>query len=131
MARIKVQGTQAFVRAVRRLGDAMLQPLGEACAAEARDVVAESKADVPVDTGALRDSAFTDGPVVNRAKHSVTATGGYAHEFAGPIHEGVHGSVLVKPAPKFLKKAARISRKRLAQRAAAAAKSTLSQHTKR
>lgn len=126
MARIKVKGTKAFVAAVRRMGDAMLAGIAPALLAEAGDVLAASQAKVPVgETGELKASGFTSGPVINPARKGVTVTCGYAHPMAGPIHEGVHGTGKVKRPPKFLKKAAAKSRKRLAQRVLAAAQATL------
>jgi hypothetical protein len=60
----------------------------------------------------LADTGFIDGPEPNLTHRlSTTWTAGYAHEAAGPIHEGFHwGEQIFNPPPHFLKKAFRKSR---------------------
>lgn len=122
--RIKLVGTADFVRTVRQLGDAMLQGLAPAVHETAGQTLAASMPDVPFETGELMASGFVSGPVINRAKQSVSATAGFDHPFAGPIHEGVHGSITKTP-PHFLRKAVKASRASFKKRLAEAAKSVL------
>lgn len=131
MARIKVEGTADFVRAVRRMSSKVLDDLSPAMRDEAATVLAASDVLVPVgESGKLKASGFVDGALINPRKKSVSATAGYEHPQAGPIHEGVHYGLQLT-APRFLKKAMKSARKRFAQRVATAARSSISRHAKR
>lgn len=131
MARIKVEGTADFIRTIRRMADSVLPDLGRALREEAEEVLAASNAIVPVgETGALKASAFVDGARINPKRKSTTATAGYEHPEAGPIHEGVHYGIQMT-APRFLKKAVKASKKRLPQRVAAAARASIQRNAKR
>jgi hypothetical protein len=125
MARIRVQGTEEFLKNMRRLESEVLPALGTVVHAEAAEVLGTSMSLVPVESGRLKASGFVDGPELNQVRHSVTATAGYDHPEAGPIHEGVHWGIQMK-APKFLRKAATAARKRLAERVATSVRATLS-----
>jgi hypothetical protein len=125
MARIQVKGTEEFLKNMRRLEAEVLPDLGKAVRAEAAEVLDASQMLVPVESGRLKASGFVDGPHVNRARHSVSATVGYDHPEAGAIHEGSHWGIQLK-APKFLQRPARAARKRFVERIAASVRATLS-----
>src|SRR5688572_13735983 len=129
---IRVQLDYALLRRLRKVESAALADLGPVVRNHAGLTVALSQALVPVgekDTDGrppLSSTDFLDGPVINRGRGSVSATGGYAHPAAGPIHEGFHwGQKLFDAPPHFLRKPAKALRRECRKAVAKQIKQTL------
>jgi hypothetical protein len=80
---------------VSRVNDTLL--LGLRVEAEALE--SRANGTVPVESGELKASSFTDAQVT--AAGNPAATMGYDHEHAGAIHEGFHGGKQKKTPDQF------------------------------
>ncbi|MFY0577983.1 hypothetical protein ACN28S_29975 [Cystobacter fuscus] len=96
MAKTVIRGNKELIRNIRRLSAEVLKDFGPVVHAHTQMALDISKTMVPQKSGGLRQSAFTAGPDINSDKKSISGTCGYAHEQAGPIHEGFHwGSQII------------------------------------
>ncbi|QDE69840.1 hypothetical protein [Myxococcus xanthus] len=118
---------------LRKVERPVLADLAPLTREHASTVLQASRALVPVgarDTDGkppLSTSGFVDGPELNDAKASVSATAGYAHDAAGPIHEGFHwGEQRFATPVHFLRKPARRGRAKFRKTVAAQILATLS-----
>jgi len=111
--RAKVDLDTTALRKLRSEAAGVLRDLDFALLAAIRRVMDNAAFEVPRggapdDPIDLADTAFTSGPAHNLKRQSTTMTGGYAHQKAGPIHEGFHwGEQIFTPPPHFLRKAAK------------------------
>jgi hypothetical protein len=102
-----IEGDKALLKRVARLSDQILPALGEALRNVAQALLSDAQTKVPQKSGHLSGSAFVDGPLVNPAKNSATATCGYEAHYAAAEHEGFHGGVKTDgEPPRWLEKAA-------------------------
>lgn len=99
MISLQIEGGEKLKAA---LGDVRIRWVPEALAAalfqEAEAVMAESKREVPVDMGTLRNSGFVDEPTIMHGEVEVTmGYGGSASAYALWVHEGI-GPAVGRPA---------------------------------
>jgi hypothetical protein len=106
MPKAQVRVDVRALRALRRRAPEILKALDGPVGGTVRATIGQAQASVPVESGELRASSFVDGPLYNMGVQlSTTWTGGYAHPQAGPIHEGFHWGLHLKPEPHWLRKA--------------------------
>jgi hypothetical protein len=99
-----IKGADELRSMLRGIASKVLPDLGAPLVSASLAVIARAEPLVPRESGDLADSAFFDGPEINRSTLSATATAGFEAEHAPYVHEGVHGGAHVQP-PKFLEHA--------------------------
>jgi hypothetical protein len=99
-----IQGAEELKRALKGIGPNILGEIAPEIRSYAEGLGSASLASVPVDSGNLAASFFTDGAQVH--KETVTATTGYASKHAAYEHEGFHFGRKVAAPPKWLEKTA-------------------------
>lgn len=108
---IQIEGLGHLRRRLQAASGEVLRGCASTLMAEARDVLAASKAGIPTETGALAASGFSTGVEIDAQKRSATSLAGYESPHAAYAHEGFYGFPGVKDrygrtlAPKFLEKA--------------------------
>jgi hypothetical protein len=96
-----IKGAEELRSLLSGIAPKVLPDLGAPLMLGALDVVTRAEMLVPRESGDLADSAFVDGPEINRRTLSVTTTAGFEAAHAAYVHEGVHGGAHIRP-PKFL-----------------------------
>ncbi|WNG49202.1 hypothetical protein F0U60_37610 [Archangium minus] len=110
-ARVKVEVDTSDLERLRSQPQVVLRDLDRAvldATQRGMDQAAFSvpRGGAPDDPLDLADTAFVSLPHHNAERMSTTATGGYAHPQAGPIHAGWHfGEQTMNPPPNWLRNA--------------------------
>jgi len=113
MYRAKVRLEMAGLQKLRTAGEAVLRDLDRPVLSVAQHIMDNAAFSVPRggapdDPLDLADTAFVALPHHNlTARLSTTATCGYAHPQAGPIHEGWHWGEMTHVPPHWLRNAAK------------------------
>ena len=86
---VDIRGTEEMIRTLEALGPKATESLAGALFRQANYIMAESKRQVPVDTGALRASGFVELPEIDGG--TVTVTMSYGGVAGGGAMDGEQG----------------------------------------